>query len=163
MARIGQKWLVVIDGQQDKLYDIINGPSLAFSPDSRRVAYLARDGEHWVAIIDGQESKPYDDARGLLFSPDSFHAAYVANIDGNAVLMVDGKKAGSYDDLGSDLTGDWKILYSSDGRPRRLWRPDQRPVVRPHRRQAAETLRRCRRSRLLPGRPAGGLCRKDRR
>jgi roadblock/LC7 domain-containing protein len=105
-----------VDGKEEKPYDIIAESSLAFSPDSSRVAYLARAGEHWVAVVDGKEGKPCDDARGLIFSPDSLHVAYVANIEGKGVLLVDGKKLASYDGISSHTIGDMNVLYSPDGK-----------------------------------------------
>ncbi len=37
---------------------------LLFSPDSKRVCYVARKGEKWVAVVDGEESVEYDEIGG---------------------------------------------------------------------------------------------------
>ena len=41
-AQKGEKWRVVVDGQEGSEYDRIVEGGLIFSPDSKRVAYLAK-------------------------------------------------------------------------------------------------------------------------
>ena len=75
---------MVVDGQSGTEYDYIqDGP--VFSPDSRRVAYLALKGKKWVAVIDGVPGPEYDPNYGsccvgeyFIFSPDGHHVAYCA-------------------------------------------------------------------------------------
>jgi hypothetical protein len=38
----GRRYFAVVDGEEEKQYDIVAGASLKFSPDSKRVAYVAR-------------------------------------------------------------------------------------------------------------------------
>jgi hypothetical protein len=48
----------VVDGKEEKPYDGID--TLLFSPDSRRVAYMAAVGAKQFVVVDGNEGKPYD-------------------------------------------------------------------------------------------------------
>jgi hypothetical protein len=82
---------VVVDGQEQKQYDRIEGGSLVFSPDSMRVAYVARAGKNHLVVVDGQEQKQYDKTKkqALVFSPDSNRMAYLASV-GVWCIVVDG-------------------------------------------------------------------------
>ncbi|MBI4488826.1 MAG: tetratricopeptide repeat protein, partial [Deltaproteobacteria bacterium] len=61
IVAVGDKWLVVVDGKEEKPYDEIWAESfLFFSPDSRRIAYAARTDARWLVVVDGKEEKPYD-------------------------------------------------------------------------------------------------------
>ena len=52
--------------------------SLLFSPDGKRLAYVAQVGKQQMVLLDGQAGKPYLGivAGSLTFSPDSQHLAY---------------------------------------------------------------------------------------
>jgi len=53
MAQKAEKWCVVIDGKEGKVYD---GVSITtFSPDSRHLAYAAQSQGTWVIVVDGEE------------------------------------------------------------------------------------------------------------
>ena len=56
-AKTDVTWAAVANGKEGKSYDGIR--RLAFSPDSRRLAYLADSGEKMVFVVDGVEGKPY--------------------------------------------------------------------------------------------------------
>ena len=68
----------------EKLTDLV-----VFSPDSRRVAYVAGSNGDMAAIIDGKANGHYDDVYGIAFSPDSRHVAYDAS-------SIAGKPLGEY-------------------------------------------------------------------
>ncbi|MGB9133186.1 MAG: hypothetical protein ACP5N0_00520 [Methanosarcina sp.] len=90
-ARIGEKWIAVIDGSDGKQYDEII-PPIVFSPDSKKVAYLAKAGDKLAVVIGGEE-KLYDNAYGLKFSPDSNHLAYYISKGGSGSFVVlDGRE-----------------------------------------------------------------------
>ena len=77
---------------EGKKYDAILERSLSFSPDSKRVAYIAEDGGKQFVVVDGMEGKRYDiffpqSGGSVGFdSPDSFH--YFA-LEGNTVYLVE--------------------------------------------------------------------------
>ncbi len=81
---------VVVDGKQGRQYDRgIKIGSLAFSPDSRRVAYVAAErgqslgSQHQeFVVVDGGEWKRYEPVEhwNLVFSPDSQRLAYFADM-----------------------------------------------------------------------------------
>jgi hypothetical protein len=73
---MGDQWFVVVDGKEEKKYDNIGGT--IFSPDSKRVAYVAGVGDKEFMVVDGKEEKIYDAIVGTIFSPDSKRVAYVA-------------------------------------------------------------------------------------
>jgi WD40-like Beta Propeller Repeat len=104
-ARRGDKWLMVIDGREQKAYDGL-GPALVFSPDSRRWAYVAKSqiGSGRMrrpmvcVVVDGVEGEYYD---GTIdgtpsFSPDSQRVAYGASLANAIFAVVDGKKGTGY-------------------------------------------------------------------
>ena len=53
--------------------------SLAFSGDSKRLAYVAQEGNQHFAVIDGRRGSAFDEIRQgtVAFSPDGRRAAYV--------------------------------------------------------------------------------------
>lgn len=115
------KWYMIIDGVMSDAYDNFGLESIdlgsikpnsygippMFSPNSKRVAYVAQNSSGQFVVIDGQAGKPYDeisvnwDVDGgfnifvvqppILFSPDSQHFAYVAQEQGRLSIVVDGK------------------------------------------------------------------------
>ncbi len=59
------KQVVVVDGRESKAYHGIKAGMLAFSPDSRHLAYGAQGDKGWVVVLDGQEGKPYENLLSL--------------------------------------------------------------------------------------------------
>jgi len=82
-----------------------------FSPDGRRLGYVAERNGRMVAVVDGQEDTPYDWIEGgyLTFSPDSEHVAYAAEENGRWFAIADGVEGPSYDLV-------WDVLFSHDSR-----------------------------------------------
>jgi Tol biopolymer transport system component len=84
---------VIRDGIPEKNFDVV-GTFPVFSPDSKRLAYLAAKGTNWMMIVDG---KIFDERNVVqythlpVFSPDSQHLVYMTMIDTNWLLVVDGK------------------------------------------------------------------------
>lgn len=81
---------LTLDGVTGPEYEQI-GP-LAFSPDSRRVAYAGRSRGKTRVIVDGRPGAPYDRIEELAFSPDSGHLCFSAKKGPKEVLVVDGKE-----------------------------------------------------------------------
>ena len=116
---------VIVDGQQGKVYDETRNPG--FSPDSKRLAYVARSGNKHFVVVDGKAGKGYDkikmfsDSVGSLasarpnptfdfesrnstseiFSPDSKRIVYVACSGGKYFVVTDGEEGPSFDDIKS--------------------------------------------------------------
>jgi len=63
---------LVVDGKVDPTdYAGVAEKGILFSPDSKRVAFLAQAGNKWVVVVDGTAGEPYSTyAKGsLAFSP----------------------------------------------------------------------------------------------
>jgi len=77
-------------------YDEIT--SCTFSPDSKRLSFVAREGRKKVVFVDGKKvGDSYDDiVKSPVFSPDGKRMAYLAKIkrgdnDSDYIVVVDGK------------------------------------------------------------------------
>jgi len=76
-----------------------------FSPNSKRLAYIAKEGSQWFVVIDGTESVRYSNTTDLIgepiFSLDSQHLAYTAQTSYPyiAYVVVDGVKGESFEDV----------------------------------------------------------------
>jgi Tol biopolymer transport system component len=124
---VGGKQFVVVDGVEGKQYDRIVpiGPdenshvlSVFFSPDSKRVAYVAEQEGQQFVVVDGIEGRRYDrvvplrlvlphymrqldrsqhfayppgafESGATVFSPDSRRVAYMAHRGGKQFVVVD--------------------------------------------------------------------------
>ena len=82
-------------GEAPESYDF----QMAFSPDSKRTAYVLRRGGKNFVVLDGSEGKPYDEIEDLQFTADSRHLVYAARRDGKLVVVVDGIESKEYDDF----------------------------------------------------------------
>ena len=98
---------VVIDGQERQYYDAIGESSIAFSPDSKRVVYVAllynrkllrlRVKETARVVIDDTHERAYDAIVSLpIFSPDSRCVAYAVQQGGQQFVVVDGRPGHRY-------------------------------------------------------------------
>ena len=70
-----------------------------FSPNSRRVAYVAQHDRRLFAVIDGAEGKKYDRMSGIIFSPDSRRVAYTAIPGERWFVVVDDVGGKEYDGI----------------------------------------------------------------
>jgi hypothetical protein len=95
----GKKFVVVMDGREEKPYDNIGNGSLLFSPDSTHLAYGAQSGDKRFVVLDGKELKRYVGvgSRTLIFSPDSKNFAYIAQTEKKQIVVVNGKEIDKYD------------------------------------------------------------------
>jgi hypothetical protein len=59
-ARVGKKWLFVVDGKEERSYDGVGAGGLTFAPDSQRFTYARRIGKRWSVVLDGAEGPEYD-------------------------------------------------------------------------------------------------------
>ncbi|MCD4782858.1 MAG: hypothetical protein K8T10_03395 [Candidatus Eremiobacteraeota bacterium] len=111
------KELVVIDGKENKEYELIlKGAEgyIAFSPNSERVIYFAGEDGKQFAVIDGKEGNRYEKAfiekGSMIFSPDNKKTAYVAGDGDQQFVVLDGKEGERY---GGRIT---TITFSPDGK-----------------------------------------------
>jgi dipeptidyl aminopeptidase/acylaminoacyl peptidase len=83
-------------------YGIAPGVALLFSPNGRRIAYLARSGPQGVVYVDGNADGVEMDALvgGMLFSDDSKRLAYGGRRGNKCFLVVDGQRGADYEALG---------------------------------------------------------------
>jgi hypothetical protein len=97
-------------------YGLVSASSVLFSPDSRRIAYLAHFGRMKRIVVDGKAEDVEMEflQGGMAFSDDSKRLAYGGRgfnklfVD-KCFLVVDGKKGSDYDALGY-------FGFSHDGR-----------------------------------------------
>lgn len=108
---------VVVDGAEYPGFSAVDLKSLVFSPDSRKLAFVAQKGNGgWQLYLDGAESVDrYDDVACLAtaptvrFSPDSQHVAFAAVRNARWLVVVDGKPGAEYDAILDDT-----IVFSPD-------------------------------------------------
>jgi hypothetical protein len=78
-------------------YDEIAQDSLQFSPDGRRIGYIALLSGKWFVAIDDVVSEAYDKAAELLFSPDGKRVGYVVRQEQRWAVVIDGVLGAKYD------------------------------------------------------------------
>ncbi len=123
-AKADRRCYLVVDGKAGPVHDGIGGSlppgvtlnqasmqtgyglgsatSILFSPDSRRIAYLAHFGKMKKVFLDDKPEDVEMDflAGGMVFSDDSKRLAYGGRRGNQFFLVVDGKKGADYDMLG---------------------------------------------------------------
>ena len=103
---------VVIDGAMDRPnLDPSDGPPV-FSPNGKRLAYVAQEGVQRLVVLDGKPGTKYEAVyKGTLtFSPDSKRLAYLAGKGGKRIVVVDGSDGNPYTDVGATT-----LRFSPDG------------------------------------------------
>jgi Tol biopolymer transport system component len=124
---------IVVDGKDGSTYDHIYAATIRFSPDSKRLAFIAKNkaDEKGLLIlnIDGLETSGYDNivSESFMFSPDSkrtaFQAARFKERGHKVVMVVDGVAGQEYDEIR-------QAQFSPDGKSMvYLARRDNRVVV----------------------------------
>jgi Tol biopolymer transport system component len=106
------KCFVVIDGVESEKYDEVG--NLQFSPNSKRVAYVAKAGNKWFMVVDGEKNREYEYVPSVYFSPDGNRLVYkvrvnVENEGLRSFVIVDGIEENQYINIGS-------IVFSPDSR-----------------------------------------------
>ena len=102
---------VVIDRVRGPTYDAIGLGALAFSADSRHLAYAARRGGQWRVVVDGREGAAYAGIGELVFSDDGSRVAYAAERGGQWFIVEDAVEGPPFDVL---LAG--TLRFSHDGK-----------------------------------------------
>ncbi len=109
-ARRGRDNFVVVDGVEGPMFNRVSlfpagsSGSVHFSPDSKRVAYLAYPEflkVSKVMVVDGVPGKEYDDIDFFpqIFSSDSQHVSYAATVGKKQCVVVDSQEGPLYDKI----------------------------------------------------------------
>jgi dipeptidyl aminopeptidase/acylaminoacyl peptidase len=103
MAKKGDRFVVVVDGEESPEFDELSFP--AFSPDGSRIAYFGvRDGVESLHV-NGEKTAdllPGDFCEGVpYFSPDGKRLAYFFMRKEKWSLVLDGKPEGAWDNVGA--------------------------------------------------------------
>jgi Tol biopolymer transport system component len=91
------QWLLVRDGEETLIpYEAISRDSPVFSPDGKKVIYVAKKGEKAVVVTGGKEDPAFDKIVGgiPLFSPDGDDTAYIATVYGTGDVVVSNGRPG---------------------------------------------------------------------
>ena len=85
--------------------------NLLFSPDGKRMAYVAGRDKSTFIVVDGVEGKDFDGgivAETIAFSPDGKHIAYEAQRGKDKVIVIDDQETTEYNGSlrGSRITFD---------------------------------------------------------
>ncbi len=96
LASRGNERLLVVDGVERPRGGGDWGVYFKFSPDGRRVVYVA-PGHKWKVFVDGLEPRAYHRVLEPLFGPDGRHVAYAAALGTRWRVVVDGVEGKVYD------------------------------------------------------------------
>jgi Tol biopolymer transport system component len=91
---------IVVDGVESPPRRIIEENSYGFSPDGRRVAYIASESpDAQYVVVDNQKGRIYEHVGKPIFSPDSKHVAYAAWRARQAFAVTDGVEGEVWDEV----------------------------------------------------------------
>lgn len=111
-ARKGQKWHVVLDGQESPPADFLGSATgLQFSPDGKRLGYAALHGRSWRIVAGAKDQPAWVNVADLALHPQEDRLAYAALKNGKWRVVVDGKEEKSYDAIGEGT-----LRWSRNGR-----------------------------------------------
>ena len=71
-------------------------PGVLFTPDGRKLAYVARKNGKYFLVVNGIKGTDYDFIGLFGFSQDGNHVAYGAKNRDKMVIVVDGKERAAY-------------------------------------------------------------------
>lgn len=106
------KAVVVFDGKEGDAHDSVQLTPTAFSPDSKRFAYIAQDANKMYLVLDGKAgpAQPSIDPRSLQFTADSQHCRFKVGMSADASFYVMDDQ--SVESAGSALA----LAATTDGR-----------------------------------------------
>lgn len=90
------KWYIIKGQQEIGPYEILYQGQPIFSPDGKRMAYLAGEGGENFYYIDGKKDGPYQPEGSIVFSPDSQRIIYFALEGEEWFAILDGERIGPY-------------------------------------------------------------------
>ncbi|MGA2499921.1 MAG: hypothetical protein ABSH20_19460 [Tepidisphaeraceae bacterium] len=107
------KFIVSVDGKDQKEYDWIVANSLTFSADSSACAYVVQDSKGMYPVIGGVESKPcFEIVKSDIFAiPGGKGFAWFAKAKagGKNYVVINGEDGKEYDEVGN-------LVFSPDGK-----------------------------------------------
>ena len=104
-------YAISLNGKNGPLFDNISILGPVFSPDGRRLAYIAVKGKEVYSVIDGKKSDAYESIAEISFSPDSSKIVFLArDINKKYFAVTDGKKGINYD----GIRGEGYPVFSPD-------------------------------------------------
>jgi len=111
-AKIGDKFVAVIDGNAGPQFERVDDPGVIFSQNSAHAGYVARDNYKDFTVVDGVEGARFDAILHFTFSPDGAQTAYSILTDGNTIYRVveNGKVGSALPGVVSEMT------FSPDGK-----------------------------------------------
>lgn len=116
----GKEWYLVLDEIEHGPFDGIAEDSIQFSPDGRRIAFVAGTyrkklgipiGRDNFIVLDGKPGPVYSETSTVDFSPDSARYSYIAKRKGEEFIVLDGIELGPY-----QKAGNFTYPFSQDGR-----------------------------------------------
>lgn len=133
IAKRGGRWVVVVDGiaantPYDDIAPYLVAPTLHFSPDGKRLAYVALRREAdpsplgyrfgWFVVDNDVKGPEFEKIAGgsLRLSPDGKHLGYIANRNGKPRLVVDGVEGKAYENIVWRSNYDTPFVFSPDGK-----------------------------------------------
>ena len=88
-----------LDGEEGPDFEGIGLEGVAFSPDSRRLAYPARVDGGWTAVVDGRRGEVWDGIGPAVWSPDGEHIAYAAERGSAWRVVSDGRPGPAFESI----------------------------------------------------------------
>ena len=79
MERRRSGWVVLVSGQKPQEVDY-PVRDIIFSPDGKRLAYIAMEDEKEFVVVDGQKQEEFDKVSRPVFSPDSKRVVYLGSV-----------------------------------------------------------------------------------
>jgi len=94
IAEKNKKESMVVNGKEGEFFANVLAP--IFSPDTKRLSYLADVGEKKCAVVDGKKTAVFTDIGAPVYSPDSKHVAYRVQDGEKSYIVHDGVKGKVY-------------------------------------------------------------------
>ncbi|MEP6832126.1 MAG: hypothetical protein ABJB74_01980 [Gemmatimonas sp.] len=110
--------------------------SISFSPNGKRVAYVAISNGKTVMVVDGVAGAPFDfiPVGSAFFSPDSRRVTYVAKRGDRNYVITDGRESAPYDEIDmryARFTSDSKhVIYTATLGARHVVVYDDKEIAR---------------------------------